>query len=155
MNKVLIALDYSESTMGVFEKGKELAQSMNAKVVLVHVLSETTQYSYLNYSPILGFDETSEMDVLQTNTVKDVRLAAEQFLDRFKEQFAGLEVSTVLKQGDYADQILSAAEETGADIIVLGTRNRKGLDKILIGSVAEKVLKRSKVPIMIIPVRNI
>lgn len=155
MDKILIALDYSKNTMSVFEKGKELAQSLKAHVVLVHVLSDTTQYSYLNYSPILGFDETSDMDVVQSNTVKDVRLAAEQFLERYKDQLEGLEVTTVLQQGDFAEQIIKTGKDEGVDILVLGTRGRKGLDKLLIGSVAEKVLKKSEIPVFIVPVKNL
>ena len=50
--------------------------------------------------------------------------------------------------GYAAEEIVSVAEEVGADLIVLGTHGRKGIDKILFGSVAEKVIKTATVPVL-------
>jgi nucleotide-binding universal stress UspA family protein len=58
----------------------------------------------------------------------------------------------MIKDGDSGDSILDAAKETNADIIVMGSHSRHGLDKILMGSVAEKVLRNSLIPLFIIPV---
>ena len=57
-----------------------------------------------------------------------------------------------MKEGDYAENILKTAKEIKADIIVMGTHSRKGLDKVLLGSIAEKVLHHANIPLFIIPV---
>jgi nucleotide-binding universal stress UspA family protein len=65
-----------------------------------------------------------------------------------KEHFPGLKVEGRVATGYAAEEILNAADEVKADMIVLGTHGRKGIDKILFGSVAEKVIKSAKVPVL-------
>lgn len=154
MKKVLIALDYSDVTQQVAAKAGDLAKSIGSDVVLVHVLSDVTYYSSLNYSPILGFDSFSNLDILQTSIVDDVRSAAQAFLNRIKEDFQFNNAETVIREGDFADEILNAAAAYHADIIAIGTRSRRGIDKILIGSVAQKVLNKSSIPVFMIPVNK-
>lgn len=155
MKRVLIALDYSEATNLVVKKGSELAKAFGAEITLVHVLSEVTYYSSLNYSPIIGFDSFSNMDVVQTSAVEDLKNATQQFLEKIKEQ-EGLDNADVeIREGDFADEILQTAKETDADIVVLGSHSRRGIDKILMGSVAQKVLHKSEIPIYIIPIRKV
>lgn len=154
IKKVLIALDYSEATMQISKKGAELAKAFSADVVLIHVLSDPTYYASLNYSPILGFDSFSNLDIIQTSTIEDVKKAAVDFLNRFKKHFEPRAVDTIVSEGDFADEILRHAHEVGADVIVMGTHSRSGIDKIFMGSVAEKVLHKSETPVYIIPIRN-
>lgn len=154
MKKVLIALDYSEATMQICRKGAEIASAFGADITLTHVLSDITYYTSLNYSPILGFDSFSNMDVIQTSTAEDVRKAAYGFLEKCKAEIEASRVETVVREGDFAEEILATAAEKNADLIVMGTHSRRGIDKILMGSVAEKVLHRTNVPVYIIPIRN-
>lgn len=155
MKKLLIALDYSNPSEAVAAKGFELAKTMNADVTLVHVLSDVTYYSSLNYSPITGFDSFSTMDIVQSSTRQELMEAAEKFLDHFKSKYSSqINVDTAVGEGDFADEILRIAKEKNADIIVMGTHGRKGIDKIFMGSVAEKVLHQSAIPVFIIPIRK-
>ena len=151
MKKILIALDYDPSAQIIAEKGYELATGMNASVILLHVVSDPTYYSSLNYSPIMGFDSFSNLDVVQTGAADSLKVAAQGYLDKTREFLGGSDITSVIKEGDFGDGILEAAKETGADIIVMGTHSRRGIDKILMGSVAEKVLHHSTVPLFIIP----
>ena len=64
-------------------------------------------------------------------------------------------IHTVVKDGDFGNSILDTAKEMNVDVIVMGTHSRRGLDKILMGSVAEKVLHHSHIPLFIIPVKDI
>mgnify|MGYP001412464843 CR=1 FL=1 len=154
MKKVLIALDYSDATPVVVKKGVELAQALNADITLIHVLSDATYYSSLNYSPIFGFDSFSSLDIVQTNTVDSLREAAQEFLNRIKADIHAENADTIIGEGDFADEILKAATAMKADIIIMGTHSRKGIDKILMGSVAQKVLHKSEIPVLIIPIRK-
>lgn len=151
MKKILIAIDYNPTAKIIADAGFELAKSMNAEVILLHVVADYTYYSSLDYSPILGFDSFSNLGAIQSNTVMELQNAAKDYLDKIKEQLNDKSIQTMIKEGDTGDAILDAAKESGANIIVMGTHGRRGLDKILMGSVAQKVLKNSNVPMFIIP----
>ncbi len=152
MKKLLIALDYNPSAQKVAETGYELAKSMNAEIILLHVVADYTYYSSLDYSPIMGFDTFSNLGVVQTNTVLELENAANEYLEKSKVHLGDSSIKTLVKDGDTGDAIIEAAKNLEVDIIVLGSHSRRGLDKILMGSVAEKVLRHSKVPLFIIPV---
>jgi nucleotide-binding universal stress UspA family protein len=154
MKKILIALDNNVGAQKVAAGGYELAQALHAHTILMHVTTDATYYSSLNYSPIMGFDTFSNLDVEQTNAVEKLKITAQNYLDDVKLSLDDETIETVLKEGDYAENILQTAEELKADIIVLGTHSRKGLDKVLLGSVAEKVLRSSAIPLFIIPVKT-
>ena len=154
MKKILIALDNNVGAQKVAAGGYELAQALQAHTILMHVTTDATYYSSRNYSPIMGFDTFSNLDVEQTNAVEKLKITAQNYLDDVKLSLDDETIETVLKEGDYAENILQTAEELKADIIVLGTHSRKGLDKVLLGSVAEKVLRSSTIPLFIIPVKT-
>ena len=154
MKKVLIALDFDPSAQKIAETGYELARSMHAEVVLLHVVADATYYSSLSYSPIMGFDSFSNLDIVQTDAVTGLNEAAQSYLDKSKHYLGDETIQTIVKGGDFGEDILEAATEVNADIIVMGTHSRSGLDKILMGSVAEKVLHKSLIPLFIIPTKN-
>ncbi len=154
MKKVLIALDYNPDAQKIAETGYELARALNAHAILLHVTSDATYYSSLNYSPIMGFDGFSNLDVVQTNTVEELKSVAQNYLDKTKQHLDDETIETVLKEGEFDETILQTANEMKADMIVLGTHSRKGLGKILMGSVAEQVLQHTTMPLFIIPVKN-
>jgi len=154
MKKVLIALDYDPSSVKVAEKGYALGKTMGAKIVLMHVLYEPVYYSSLEYSPIVGFNDSMNMGIFQTDTVQGLKEAAQHFLDKMKHHLTDETVQTILEEGETADTILEAAKDLNADIIVLGTHSRKWLENVLLGSVTENVLKHSTIPLFIIPTKK-
>ena len=60
----------------------------------------------------------------------------------------------IQKEGDFADSILEAAKEVHADIIVVGSHSRKWLENIVMGSVTEKVLHHTSIPLLIVPTKQ-
>jgi len=78
--------------------------------------------------------------------------AAHDYLDKTKEYLGDDSIQTMVKDGDFGQSIVDAAKELDVDVIVLGSHSRRGLEKILMGSVAEKVLRNSTLPLFIIPV---
>ena len=152
MKKVLIAIDYNPTAQKIAETGYSLAKSMNAEITLLHVVADFTYYSSLDYSPIMGFDSFSTMGMVQTNTVAELEKAALEYLEKTKKHLDDASIKTLVRDGDSGDAIIEAANELKADVIVLGSHSRRGLDKILMGSVAEKVLRHSKTPLFVIPV---
>jgi nucleotide-binding universal stress UspA family protein len=152
MKKILIALDYNPTAERIAKTGYEMAKSMNAEVTLLHVIADYTYYSSLDYSPIMGFDQFSNLGAVQMDSVTELENAAREYLEKTKTFLGDPSIKTLVKDGDSGDAIIDAAKNLGVDIIVLGSHSRRGLDKILMGSVAEKVLRRSKIPLFIIPV---
>lgn len=154
MKKILIAVDYDPTAQKIAETGYAFAKSMGARVTLLHVTSDYVYYSSLDYSPILGYDSFSNLGVIQTNTIEELHNAAENYLETTKRHLGDETIETVVKDGDFGEVILETAEELNIDIIVMGTHGRRGLDKILMGSVAEKVLRNSSIPLFIIPTKE-
>src|SRR5688500_12680790 len=134
---ILIALDYSPTATGVAEVGYELAKTMNARTILLHVVADATYYSSLKYSPILGFDNFSSINVIQTDTDEQLKIASYKYLDQLKQLLGDKSIQTVVKSGECGEAILSTAAEVNADIIVVGTHSRRGFEKMLLGSIAE------------------
>ncbi len=155
MKKILIALDYDPAAQKIAETGYALAKSMNAKVILLHVISDPAYYSSLNYSPILGYDSFSNLDIVQTTAVEELKKAAKNYLDKSKQHLGDETIETVIKDGDFGESILDTAKEMNVDIIVMGSHGRRGFDKILMGSVAEKVLHKTTIPLFVIPTKNV
>jgi nucleotide-binding universal stress UspA family protein len=153
MKKVLIALDYDPTAQKIAETGYGLAKAMNAQAVLLHVMSEPVYYSSLNYSPIMGFDGFNSIDTIQPETADTLKKTAQSFLDESKRFLGDESIETVVSSGEFGDAILETAKKLPADIIVLGTHSRRGLDKILVGSVTENVLHHSSIPLFIVPTR--
>ena len=152
MKKILIALDYNPTAQKIAETGYELAKSMNAQVILLHVVADYTYYSSLDYSPIMGFDQFSNLGTVQLDSVIELENAAQNYLEKSKSHLGDTSIRTLVKDGDTGNAIIEAAKNLEVDIIVLGSHSRRGLDKILMGSVAEKVLRHSKTPLFIIPI---
>ena len=153
MKKILIALDYNPTAQKVAETGYALAKAMNAKTILLHVISDVTYYSSLDYSPIMGFGGFSSVHTIQTDTIGEIEKIAQTYLDKSKQHLGDESIQTVVKNGDYGETILKSAKELDIDIIVMGTHSKRGLEKILVGSVAEKVLHHSLIPVFIIPTK--
>ena len=85
------------------------------------------------------------------NFVGEIVTGAEQGMADFvEENFKGVEAEGRVVVGYAAEEILKTAVKENCDLIVMGTHGRKGIDRILFGSVAEKVVKRSSVPVLTI-----
>lgn len=154
MKKILIALDYDPSAQQIAETGFAFAKSMNGQVILLHVTSDSVYYSSLDYSPILGYDSFSNLGMIQSNTVEELHKAAHNYLETTRQHLGDDTIETVVKDGDFGDVILSTANEMNVDLIIMGSHGRRGLDKILMGSVAEKVLRHTNIPLFIIPTKK-
>ena len=154
MKKVLIALDYDKTANKVADAGYSLANAMEAEVVLLHVISDPIYYSSTEYSPILGLTDSLGVDPLNFDSPDRLRKVSQHFLDEMKNHLKDENVQTLLQDGDFADSILKAAKNLHADILVMGSHSHKWLENILLGSVTEKVLRQTTIPLFIIPTKK-
>ena len=151
MKKVLIALDYDPTAQKVAEKGYQLSKTMQAEVILMHVIGSSNYYSSLEYSPIMGFSGFTNTGVLETYDVEVLKETSLDYLNKTKQHLGDDTIQTYVMEGDFAETILDAAVEFKVDIVVMGSHGRRWLDKILMGSVTEKVLAHSTIPLFIVP----
>ena len=145
MNKVLIALDYDPTAKKVAEVGYSFAKAMGAEVILLHVVENMLAYSltYLNLGP------------LQLDSIVELKDASQQFLDKTKLYLNDMTIQTIVKEGDFAESIIEVAKEMDIDIIVMGSLSKRWLENIVMGSVSENVMKRTTIPMFIVPTKKV
>ena len=154
IKKILIALDYDPTAQKVAEQGFALAKSMDAKFILLHVISDPVYYSSTEYSPIMGLDTSMELSPVQLDSVDGLKKVSHQFLERLNNHYDEKTALTIVEEGDYAQCILKIAKDQHADIIVMGSHSRKWLEEIVMGSVTENVLHHTTLPLFIIPTKK-
>lgn len=150
----MIAMDYNPTAQKVAELGFSVARSMNAEVVLLHVISDPVVYSSSGYSPIMGFTGYTYTGAVQKDSVDGLITASLEYLEKSKQHLGDNTIQTMVKEGDFADSILEAAKELNADIIVIGSHSRRWLENVVMGSVTEKVLHQTSIPLLIIPTKK-
>lgn len=151
MKKILIALDYNPSAQKIAETGYAMAKAMNASVTLIHVMADPVYYSSLEYSPIMGYSGFTAGDMLHVEEGVELRKAAQSFLGKTKSHLGDEAIETIVGEGDCATALLDTVQELAIDIVVMGSHSRSGLEKILMGSITEKVLHHTPIPLFIIP----
>lgn len=150
MKKLLIAVDYDPSAEKVAEAGYALGMATGAQMILLHVVAEPAYYSSMEYSPIMGFTGFADPHIPEM-VESELKTEATRYLEQSKKHLGDGPVEIMVAEGVFADAILKVASETKVDMIVMGRHGRKGLKKLLMGSVVEKVLHHSTVPLLIIP----
>jgi len=138
--KILIATDGSENSERAARAGVELAKLAGGTVTAFYI-ADTSKMSHLPDDMLLF----SIRDLL-IREGKD----AVSFVEKLAKE-AGVPFEKVIKEGNPGEEILSYAKEAGMNVIVLGSVGRTGLDKFLLGSVAEKVVRNSKVHVLTVP----
>ena len=144
--KILIATDGSELAGRALEHGLKLAKLVGAEVTILTV-TEPAAVVGAGYASIAGtmIDPMPELIQAQEDAAKQVLSAAEA-----SAQAAGVAVKTRLIDNSFpAEGIVAAAEETSADLIVMGSHGRRGLGRLLLGSQTSNVLAHSKVPVLV------
>jgi len=135
---ILVPTDFSETADKALDYAVVLAAKLGARIHLLHVIG----------IPALGIPE---LGVAMTSSmigtlVADAQVALEQAVDRRRGQatFA----PPLQRTGDARDTILAAAKEVGADLIVIGTHGRRGLSRMLLGSVTDAVVRMAPCPVL-------
>jgi Universal stress protein UspA and related nucleotide-binding proteins len=102
----------------------------------------------------MGFNGYMDMGPVQLDSVDGLKNASLQYLDKSREHLGDKSIQTIVKEGDFADAILDAAKELKADVIVIGSHSRKWLENVVMGSVTEKVLHHTLIPLLIVPTKK-
>jgi len=142
VRNILVPLDMSATSDRVAGYATEMSRCFGAKLTALLVVEEGETLRGLNMPTISYDDILPDLEVQarkKLETYAHTRLGGARGLD--------LRVS----HGEAWEKILEAARETGADLIVMGTHGRRGLERAIFGSTAERVLRRSPVPVVAVP----
>ena len=140
IKKILCALDLSPHSVMVAEYAVTIAKAFDAQIVVVYAAPALTQYVGFHVPP-------SSIE----NFVGEIVAGAEKTMQDFvASNFQGVKAVGKVVNGYAAEEILNMVASENADMIIMGTHGRKGIDRILFGSVAEKIVKSSPIPVMTI-----
>lgn len=143
-NKVLFCTDFSENSDCAFDYAYGIAKRDKGVLYILHVIPANPDH--YNLERCLARDELSRVKAaLQKDREK-------QYQDRYLSQIKDkIDIRIVTETGREDKKILAFAKKEQIDIIVIGTRGRTGIEHFFIGSVAEKIIRHSPIPVFIIP----
>jgi len=134
---ILVATDFSESSGAALELALSFAKAFDTELTLLHSWNVPI-YPYLDPMPSSG-DLTTAIQQAATKRLTEELERVKNVLPRAK---------SVLAMGQPWQQILETSKQLGADLVVMGTHGRHGLNHALMGSVAEKVVRLAEVPVL-------
>ena len=138
--KVLMGIDDSKYAAEIARAFVAQFRAGNTEVLVLHVLQP------------LGLMAPPEMAIGYAPELADMKQPAQELVERIAEQLrgAGFKAETAVEVGDVRERILDSASEWRADLIVLGSHGTRGLQRFLLGSVAEFVARHAKCSVQII-----
>lgn len=142
-NLILCPVDFSDTATHALETAIELATRLNAKIHLVHV------YQYPTFS-MPEADLATPIDMsLQNDYSERLKQQLEDLYKNYSD--SGITINSTLTEGVPYVEIVQTAKKINADLIVIGTHGRTGLSHMLLGSVAERVVRSSNIPVLSVP----
>lgn len=137
--KIMAPIDFSENSPKVLQSAVEVAEKFEAALSVVFVVQSFEDYSgfFVPHMPISQFEQ-------------EMVASAEEKMESFLAENLKSDVpyNSAVLQGDVAERITEYAEKNDISMIVMGTHGYKGLEKVLFGSIAEKVVKTSPCPVL-------
>ena len=139
VKRILVPVDFSENSNKILQYGIFVAKQFQAQINVVFVAQTFHDYSefFEPHMPIIQFEE-------------DLVASARERMDSFLKE--NMDVPAVCENeilvGDVAEEILGLIDASNIDMVVMGTHGYKGLEKILFGSVAEKIVKMASCPVL-------
>ena len=145
MKTIIAALDFSDASDAVLATSVEMAKAFGATLKLVHIVEPEPTYSAYGFTP----EEFPAIHTFQ----EEARTRAQKALEIRREKVAGegAQVESELLEGNPLKALLDYSEAQGADLVVLGSHGHGVLASVLLGSVAEGIVRKSEVPALVVP----
>jgi nucleotide-binding universal stress UspA family protein len=143
--KLLVALDLSEPTELIVKKAADLAREMSAQVWILHNAEPEPDVLEFRTDPQGARDSLAEKFHREHRQIQDIakRLRGD-----------GLKATALLVHGPTVEMILKEASELEVDMIIVGSHGRSAVFQLLLGSVSEGVLRKSRCPVLVVPTRK-
>lgn len=139
--RLLVPVDGSDSSRKASRFALRMASREHSEVYALHVIDEENAEDMARYA-----------DVPRDEVVARMRLSGENYLEDIKEQAReqGVRLRTEIRVGAPHREVLEVAGEIEADLVVMGTVGRRGPRRVLIGSVTERVIAHSAIPVLVV-----
>ncbi len=139
IKKILFPTDFTEGSKNALPYAVDMAKTYGAKLYLMHVIYDIATASGLHVPH-------ASVDQMYSELQETAKKELERFGLRDREGLKDVEFS--INRGVPYEEILKFAKDNNIDLIVIGTHGRKGLDRVLFGSTAERVVRNSSCPVM-------
>lgn len=153
IKRILIALSNESESEKVADTALQLVEQLDTEVALVSVVERTIIMMNNDIMGMggIGINENASVEMEIENSVKSsFELSHKKLIDTV---FSNHKVTSFIVEGIPEDEILEIAKKWDADLIVVGTHGRTGLEHFLIGSVSEKVIRHSIKTVLVVPTR--
>ncbi len=148
LHTIMVPVDFSENSMGAVDYAVKLGKRFGSRLILVHIYHFPVELltDWSAYGTLAGSGELLEA----------LRKEREQQLSALAAEKAasGLEIATRVLEGTPFSEIVKAARTEKADILIMGTRGLTGIKHVLIGSTAEKVVRKAPCPVLVLKPEN-
>lgn len=145
INKIICPIDFSKNADASLQVALPIADANKAEVHLLHVIPQMYYYDW----NMTGMYNLISDEMLEQSKY-DVTNKMKVLVYELKNKYPSIQFDfTILSLADAADGILETAKKINADLIVMGSHGRKGWDRLLMGSVAESVMRHSTCPVLI------
>lgn len=138
-NKIICPVDFSRISLEALDLAVELAQSCGGTIVIVHVLEPIIAPTDFTFGPLTMTDVEDKLADRASESIKEIIPKLGISSERTEIKVA---------RGIASQEIVKIAEETGADLIVMGTHGYTGVTHALLGSTAERVVRRAPCPVL-------
>ncbi|MBF0454281.1 MAG: universal stress protein [Magnetococcales bacterium] len=151
-NKVLIPIDFSDDSQAAMDEGVILAKMLGAEATIIHIIHDSL------IEPGIYFDKKKKKKKLLNQIDEAAQEKLAEYLQENgvikKAKELGVKLDAHCRRGLPAAQIIRAIEKKDYGLIVMGSSGRTGLSNILLGSVAERVVQQSPVPVLVVKKKN-
>ena len=139
--RILYPVDLSESSAKMVPYVQSMAKKFESKIYILFAARVFDYFTsmYVPHPSISRFEK---------EVIEGAEKRLYEFVDEHFSEFAN--TKTVVVAGDASEEIINYIEDQRIDLVIMGTHGRKGMDKIIFGSVAERVVKTSPVPVMVV-----
>lgn len=141
---ILVPIDGSPTSLSAIEQAANLATTYHSEVTVLYVLT---------IDPFINIEYISSPTSTQDDALNQTRNIIKTIMDEAQKKFLsyGLEVKTLIIEGqEVHKEITRVAEEQHVDLIVIGSHGRTGVRKLVLGSVTQKLLGETKLPVLVV-----
>ena len=135
--KILVATDGSKMNLDAVEEALRIGRACGSPVHAVYVSDTSTL-------------ESGPADMMIGDAWDVMQREAEEALDRVRGKAGGVLLETVILEGKPAEEIVKYAREKGIDLIVIGTQGKRGIERLLLGSVAENIIRSAPCKVLVV-----
>jgi nucleotide-binding universal stress UspA family protein len=147
-SKILVPIDGSEPSFHAARIANKIAKKFNSEIIFLYVVVSPSKYEYAN---LTGLVTPKQIDMIIQNAKEEAKDWFKRIEDMVKKENPNIKLTTkvILTGIAVYGEIIQYAEKESIDLIVIGTRGRSGIKKLLLGSTASGVVTYSSCPVLV------